>query len=57
LATGWSKSLHFHTGQAPVLQFNRQLMQAILHHSLPIANVVYATVISLDEAAKGLSGF
>jgi hypothetical protein len=32
-------------------------MQAILHDCLPIANVVNATVISLDEAAKGLSGF
>ena len=51
---GWSKSLHFHTGQAPVLQYNRQLMQAILHGRLPIANIVNATVISLDDAPRAI---
>jgi glutathione-independent formaldehyde dehydrogenase len=54
---GWSKSLHFHTGQAPVLQYNRQLMQAILHDRLPIARIVNATVISLDDAPKGYQDF
>jgi glutathione-independent formaldehyde dehydrogenase len=54
---GWSRSLHFHTGQAPVLQYNRQLMQAILHDRLPIAKIVNATVISLDEAPKGYADF
>jgi glutathione-independent formaldehyde dehydrogenase len=54
---GWSKSLHFHTGQAPVLQYNRQLMQAILHDRLPIAKIVNATVISLDEAPQGYKAF
>ena len=54
---GWSKSLHFHTGQAPVLQYNRQLMQAILHDRLPIAKIVNATVISLDEAPAGYKEF
>jgi glutathione-independent formaldehyde dehydrogenase len=54
---GWSKSLHFHTGQAPVLQYNRQLMQAILHDRLPIAKIVNATIISLDEAPKGYQDF
>ena len=54
---GWSKSLHFHTGQAPVLQYNRQLMQAILHDRLPIAKIVNATVITLDEAPKGYQDF
>ena len=54
---GWSKSLHFHTGQAPVLQYNRQLMQAILHDRLPIAKIVNATVISLDDAPKGYQEF
>ena len=33
---GWSKSLHFHTGQAPVLQYNRQLMQAIPMVACPL---------------------
>jgi glutathione-independent formaldehyde dehydrogenase len=54
---GWSKSLHFHTGQAPVLQYNRQLMQAILHDRLPIAKIVNATVISLDQAVEGYKDF
>jgi len=54
---GWSKSLHFHTGQAPVLQYNRQLMQAILHDRLPIAKIVNATVISLDDAPSGYQDF
>lgn len=54
---GWSKSLHFHTGQAPVLQYNRQLMQAILHNRVPIAKIVNATVISLDEAPNGYQDF
>src|SRR5580658_2819453 len=54
---GWAKSLHFHTGQAPVLQYNRQLMQAILHDRLPIAKIVNATVINLDEAPEGYKEF
>jgi glutathione-independent formaldehyde dehydrogenase len=31
---GWAKALSFHTGQTPVLKYNRQLMQAILHDRL-----------------------
>jgi len=54
---GWSKSLHFHTGQAPVLQYNRQLMQAILHDRVQIAKVVNAALISLDEAPMGYQQF
>ena len=54
---GWSKSLHFHTGQAPVLRYNRQLMQAILHDRLPIAKIVNATVVSLDDAPNGYKDF
>jgi glutathione-independent formaldehyde dehydrogenase len=54
---GWSKSLHFHTGQAPVLQYNRKLMQAILHDRLPIAKIVNATIISLDQAPEGYKQF
>ncbi len=54
---GWSKSLHFHTGQAPVLQYNRQLMMAILHDRLPIAKIVNATVIPLDQAPQGYADF
>ena len=54
---GWSKSLHFHTGQAPVLQYNRQLMQAILHDRVPIAKIVNATLINLDDAPNGYKDF
>ena len=54
---GWSKSLHFHTGQAPVLQYNRRLMMAILHDRLPIAKIVNATIISLDDAPQGYKDF
>jgi glutathione-independent formaldehyde dehydrogenase len=57
IGKGWSKSLHFHTGQAPVLQYNRQLMQAILHERLPIAKIVNATVVSLDQAPQGYADF
>ena len=57
LGKGWSKSLHFHTGQAPVLKYNRQLMQAILHDRLPIAKIVNATVITLDQAQEGYQEF
>ena len=48
--TGWSKSLSFHTGQAPVLKYNRQLMMAILHDRVQIGKIVNAALVSLDEA-------
>ncbi|MCW3097803.1 MAG: aldehyde dismutase, partial [Chthonomonadaceae bacterium] len=54
---GWSKSHRFATGQTPVLRYNQQLMQAILHDRLPIARIVNATVISLDDAPKGYQEF
>ncbi|WP_410218829.1 formaldehyde dehydrogenase, glutathione-independent [Paracoccus sp. (in: a-proteobacteria)] len=54
---GWAKAQSFHTGQTPVLQYNRQLMQAILHDRLPIADIVNATVISLEDAAQGYESF
>lgn len=54
---GWAKSHRFYTGQTPVLKYNRQLMQAILHDRLPIAKIVNATVIRLDDAPKGYQDF
>jgi glutathione-independent formaldehyde dehydrogenase len=54
---GWAKSHRFSTGQTPVLKYNRALMQAILHGRLPIAKIVNATVISLDEAPQGYRDF
>ena len=54
---GWAKSLRFYTGQTPVLKYNRQLMQAILHDRLPIAKIVNATVIRLEDAPQGYQDF
>lgn len=54
---GWAKSLRFSTGQTPVLKYNRQLMQAILHDRLPIAKIVNARVIPLAEAPQGYEAF
>jgi glutathione-independent formaldehyde dehydrogenase len=54
---GWSKSHSFHTGQTPTLRYNRQLMQAILHDRIPIADVVNAQVIPLEHAPKGYADF
>jgi glutathione-independent formaldehyde dehydrogenase len=57
LGLGWAKSHAFYTGQTPVLRYNRQLMQAILHDRLPIAKIVNATVIKLDDAPQGYKDF
>ena len=57
LGLGWAKSHRFYTGQTPVLKYNYPLMQAILHDRLPIAKIVNATVISLDEAPQGYKQF
>ncbi|WP_206244336.1 formaldehyde dehydrogenase, glutathione-independent [Novosphingobium terrae] len=54
---GWAKAQSFHTGQTPVLKYNRQLMQAILYDRLPIADIVNAKVIALEEAAQGYAAF
>jgi glutathione-independent formaldehyde dehydrogenase len=57
LGTGWAKSLSFVTGQCPVMRYNRQLMQAILHDRVQIAKAVNATAISLDDAPRGYAEF
>jgi glutathione-independent formaldehyde dehydrogenase len=57
IGLGWAKSHHFTTGQCPVKQYNRQLMMAILHDKIKIAKAVNATLISLDDAAKGYKDF
>jgi glutathione-independent formaldehyde dehydrogenase len=54
---GWAKSHRFYTGQTPVLRYNRQLMQAILYDRLPIAKIVNANVIRLDDAPQGYQDF
>jgi glutathione-independent formaldehyde dehydrogenase len=57
LGLGWAKSLSFTTGQCPVMRYNRQLMQAILHDRTQIAKNVNATVIPLDQAPQGYAEF
>ncbi|MEV0797989.1 formaldehyde dehydrogenase, glutathione-independent [Kribbella sp. NPDC050281] len=57
LGLGWAKSLAFTTGQCPVMRYNRQLMQAILHDRTQIAKNVNATVIPLDQAPQGYADF
>jgi glutathione-independent formaldehyde dehydrogenase len=57
IGLGWAKSHSFHTGQCPVLHYNRQLMQAILHDKIQIAKAVNATLISLDDAPTGYQDF
>ena len=54
---GWAKSHRFYTGQTPVLKYNRALMQAILYDRLPIAKIVNATVINLEQAPEGYRDF
>ncbi|KGD82725.1 aldehyde dismutase [Pantoea stewartii subsp. indologenes] len=54
---GWSKAQTLHTGQTPVLRYNRQLMNAILHDRLPIAKIVNAKVLPLEQAAEGYASF
>lgn len=54
---GWAKSHSFYTGQTPVLRYNRQLMTAILHDRIPVAKIVNATVIPLEDAPRGYQEF
>ena len=57
MGLGWAKSHSFHTGQAPVMKYHRQLMRAILHGKINPAKAVNAQVISLDDAPKGYKEF
>src|SRR6266571_1363013 len=57
IGLGWAKSLHFTTGQCPVMKYNRQLMMAILYDKIKIAKAVNVTVITLDEGPQGYKDF
>ena len=57
LGLGWAKSHSFMTGQTPVMQYNRALMQAILWDRIQIADIVGVKLISLDEAPAGYAQF
>ncbi|MFM0662928.1 formaldehyde dehydrogenase, glutathione-independent [Paraburkholderia sediminicola] len=54
---GWAKAHSFHTGQTPVIRYNRMLMQAILYDRLNIAEIVNAKVIPLEDAPSGYQAF
>ena len=57
IGLGWAKSHSFHTGQCPVMQYHRQLMQAILYDKVHIAKAVNVQTITLDEAPQGYKDF
>jgi glutathione-independent formaldehyde dehydrogenase len=57
IGLGWAKSCSFHTGQCPVLRYNRQLMQAILHNKVHPAKACNVTMINLDTAPQGYKDF
>jgi glutathione-independent formaldehyde dehydrogenase len=57
IGVGWSKSQHLHMGQAPVMKYNRQLMQAILYDKIKPARAINVSVITLDEAPQGYKDF
>ncbi len=54
---GWAKSHSFHTGQTPVIKYNRALMMAILYDKVKIAKAVNVEVVSLDRAPEGYAEF
>ena len=57
IGLGWAKSHSFHTGQCPVLRYNRQLMQAILNNKVQIAKACNVNLITLDEGPQGYKDF
>ncbi|MBB4904206.1 formaldehyde dehydrogenase, glutathione-independent [Actinophytocola algeriensis] len=57
IGLGWAKSHRFTTGQCPVKQYNRVLMNMILSGRARIASAVNATKISLDQAPEGYQQF
>ena len=57
LGLGWAKSMSFATGQAPVVKYHRQLMQAILFDKVKIADAVNVKLISLEDAPAAYASF
>jgi glutathione-independent formaldehyde dehydrogenase len=57
IGLGWAKSCSFHTGQCPVLRYNRKLMAAIMHDKVHPAKACNVTMITLDQAAQGYADF
>jgi threonine dehydrogenase-like Zn-dependent dehydrogenase len=54
---GWIKSLQITTGMAPVTNYNRQLMMAILHDRLQLSKIMNVAVVSLDQAPQAYAEF
>ena len=57
IGLGWAKSHTICTGQCPVMKYNRDLMQCILHDKIKIAKAVNVQTITLDDAPKGYKDF
>jgi glutathione-independent formaldehyde dehydrogenase len=57
IGLGWAKSHQFTTGQCPVKQYNRHLMNMILADKAHVGKAVNAQVIGLDEAPAGYRDF
>ena len=53
----WDKGLSFSTGQAPVMRYNRQLMNAILFNRVRLSRVLNTTPITLEEAPQAYQEF
>ena len=54
---GWSKALSFHTGQTPVMRYNRELMMAILNERIHPAKAVNVELIRLQDAPRAYKEF
>ena len=57
IGLGWAKSHRLTTGQCPVKQYNRRLMNMILAGKAEIAKAVNATRITLEDAPRGYQEF
>ena len=57
IGLGWAKSLHFTTGQCPVMRYHHELMMAILNDRVDISGAVNAMCITLDDAPQGYQDF
>jgi glutathione-independent formaldehyde dehydrogenase len=57
LGKGWIKSLRITTGMAPVTNYNRRLMMAILHDRLQLSKIMNVEVVQLDRAPQASADF
>lgn len=57
LGLAWVKGHFFGTGQCPVMRYNRELMEAILHDRIHPGKALNVTFISLDDAPQAYRNF